>query len=167
MKRQRLTREQKRQQTRELLLDAAAEVFSRQGFHAASVDEVAETAGFSKGAVYSNFESKEDLFLALFDQHFAQEVQNWGEIGNYITLPVNQRAVDDHGFVEAVLRTRTWNLLLMEFFLYAMRNKEVRQKFAVRLDDLRKHMQMQLAAQFAARNLTPDLPIEHLPGYLH
>ena len=61
-----LTPERRRQQTREHLLAAAAQVFAERGFHGATLDEVATVAGFTKGAVYSNFKNKEDLFLALF-----------------------------------------------------------------------------------------------------
>lgn len=163
MKNQRFTREQKRQQTRERLLDAATEVFSQRGFHAASVDEVAETAGFSKGAVYSNFDNKEDLFLALFERRFEQEVQGWGSIGSHITSSPESVPSDDLGFVNSVLRDRVWNLLLCEFFLYAMRHEEARQKFSVRLSDLRATMKTQLEAQFAVRKMTPSLPIPYLP----
>ena len=62
-----------REMTRRHLLDAAAVVFARDGFHGASLDDVAATAGFTKGAVYSNFKSKEDLFLAVFDDRLARE----------------------------------------------------------------------------------------------
>src|SRR5918999_3743140 len=57
-----------RAQTREELLDAAARVFARRGFNGASVEAVSEEAGFSTGAVYSNFESKEELFLSLYEE---------------------------------------------------------------------------------------------------
>ena len=70
-----LTPERRRAMTRQHLLDAAAIVFARNGFHGSTLDEVAATAGFSKGAVYSNFKSKDDLFLELFhdriDRQFA------------------------------------------------------------------------------------------------
>lgn len=66
----RLTREQSRAQTRERILAAAAVVFTREGFTGASVDRIAEQAGYSKGAIYSNFASKEVLFLELVD-HYA------------------------------------------------------------------------------------------------
>ena len=62
-----LTPERRRQQTRDYLLQAAAQVFAERGFHGASLDEVAAAAGFTKGAVYSNFKNKEDLFLALLE----------------------------------------------------------------------------------------------------
>ena len=63
-----LTPERRREMTRQHLLDAAAIVFARKGFHGATLDEVAKLAGFTKGAVYSNFKSKDDLFLALLEQ---------------------------------------------------------------------------------------------------
>ena len=65
----RLTREQSRAQTRERLLASAAVVFSREGFAGASVDRIAEEAGYSKGALYSNFSSKDELFFELFDYY--------------------------------------------------------------------------------------------------
>ena len=70
-----LTPERRRQQTREHLLAAAAEVFAERGFHGASLDEVAAVAGFTKGAVYSNFKNKEDLFLALLKESYDREMQ--------------------------------------------------------------------------------------------
>ena len=68
-----LTRARRREMTREHLMDAAATVFARDGFHAASLDDVAALAGFTKGAVYSNFKSKDDLFLAVFDHRLNRE----------------------------------------------------------------------------------------------
>lgn len=64
----RLTREQSRAQTRERLLAAAATVFEQMGYSDASIDRIAEDAGYSKGAFYSNFASKEDIFLQLVEQ---------------------------------------------------------------------------------------------------
>src|SRR5271154_6402080 len=69
-----LTPERRRQQTRDYLLQAAATVFTERGFYAASLDEVAAAAGFTKGAVYSNFKNKEDLFLALLEDAYAREL---------------------------------------------------------------------------------------------
>ena len=63
-----LTPDRRRAMTRQHLLDGAAIVFARNGFHGSTLDEVAATAGFSKGAVYSNFKSKDDLFLELFHE---------------------------------------------------------------------------------------------------
>jgi AcrR family transcriptional regulator len=63
--RRRLTREESKARTRQELLRAASRLFLRNGFVATSLSDIAEEAGLTKGAVYSNFESKEDLFLAL------------------------------------------------------------------------------------------------------
>src|SRR5262249_59391444 len=62
------TRAEQQLQTRERLIDAASQVFARRGYHAATLEEVAREAGYSTGAVYSNFSGKEDLFLALADR---------------------------------------------------------------------------------------------------
>src|SRR5260370_19214238 len=69
---ERLTPTRRRELTRRILLEAAAVVSSREGFHGASLDEVAAAAGVTKGAVYSNFKSKEDLFLALLEDRVAE-----------------------------------------------------------------------------------------------
>ena len=63
----RLTRAERQQQTRAELLAAAQRVFLRDGFHGASMSEIAEDAGYTFGAVYSNFQNKDDLFLAVID----------------------------------------------------------------------------------------------------
>src|SRR5437870_12294969 len=73
----RLSRNERKAQTRAELIDAAARVFARRGYHGTTVDDVAEEAGFTKGAFYSNFESKEDVFVELV----ADRSRNW-------TLPV-------------------------------------------------------------------------------
>jgi AcrR family transcriptional regulator len=70
-----MTREQSRANTRERLLTAARSVFASNGFHGASVEEVASAAGFSTGALYSNFDGKEDLFLALMEREIAEHAR--------------------------------------------------------------------------------------------
>src|ERR1700735_3321772 len=72
---QRLTRQESRLETRTKLLESAAQLFAKGGYEGASVDLIAETAGYSKGAFYSNFESKEAIFLALLDAHKRQEIE--------------------------------------------------------------------------------------------
>jgi AcrR family transcriptional regulator len=60
-----MTQERRRQRTRDLLLDAAKDVFARRGFEGASLEEIAESAGYTRGAIYKHFSSKEELFLAV------------------------------------------------------------------------------------------------------
>ncbi|MEY2433058.1 MAG: hypothetical protein QOC92_2783 [Acidimicrobiaceae bacterium] len=60
-----MTQERRRQRTRDLLLDAAKDVFAQRGFEGASLEEIAEAAGYTRGAIYKHFGSKEELFLAV------------------------------------------------------------------------------------------------------
>src|SRR6476646_8049035 len=71
----RLTREQSRANTRERVLTAARSVFANRGFHGASVEEIASEAGFSTGALYSNFDGKEDLFLVLMEREIEEHAR--------------------------------------------------------------------------------------------
>jgi AcrR family transcriptional regulator len=158
---QRMSRKESQLQTRDLLLDAALKVFSRRGYHAASVEEIAAEAGFSKGAVYSNFSSKEDLFLALIDRRFEKDAQEYPGIINFMTEKlISQKGPD---FKESVLQDRTWNILMVEFFLYALRDESSRRQFATRLDQLRGVMKENLAALYAELGKKPMIPVEELP----
>lgn len=65
---EKLTRERRRQQTRDVLIAAATEVFGRRGYEGAALEQIADTAGFTRGAIYKNFGSKEDLFFAVVDR---------------------------------------------------------------------------------------------------
>ena len=80
MKRKRMTQAERREETRDQLLTAAARVFARNGFHATSLEAVAEEAGFSRGAVYYNFADKEELFLELLDRRCAERAQDLREV---------------------------------------------------------------------------------------
>ena len=158
---QRMSRKENQVQTRERLLDAGLEVFSRRGYYAASVDEIAAEAGFSKGAVYSNFSSKEDLFLALIDRRFVRDAQGYPRIINFMAGGVEIEK--GPGFKEIVMQDHTWNMLMLEFFLYAMRDETNREKLATRLEQLRKVMEENLAASYAQMGKKPLLPIKDLP----
>ena len=69
----RLARPERKAKTREDILAAARRVFFGSGFHGTTLDEIAEEAGYTKGAVYSNFASKDDLFLAVFEDRYSRE----------------------------------------------------------------------------------------------
>jgi len=133
----RLTREQARAETRERLIEAAERVFARRGFHGASVDEVAEEAGFSTGALYSNFAGKEDLFLALLERHATGETQ---ELSKAVAdLPtVEERVREGAGqWMGVVDREPHLVLLYMEFWAYAARDPELRPRFATHFASVR------------------------------
>src|SRR5258708_1901215 len=129
--RKRLSREETRALTRQRLLQAAEEVFSERGFHGASIEEIVERAGYTSGAFYSNFESKEELFLALFDARNAELLQDLQEFGN--------SAGSQEDFF-AALRARGAGragrsdrfAISLEFVLFCLRNPDARRKLASR-----------------------------------
>lgn len=118
-----LTADRRRQQTREYLLQAAADVFAERGFHAATLDEVAAAAGFTKGAVYSNFKNKEDLFLALLEDSYARERTALKATMEASDVPPEARIGDFVALIGGELdRAPNMGALLLEFRLYALRN---------------------------------------------
>ncbi len=122
----RLTREERRAQTRERLLDAAADVFNRLGYHGASLEAVADAAGFTKGAVYSNFASKSELFYALCERKSAT--------GDLVGTREAFRALPIDAFLDtmgAMIRAQAehdeaWDVLTIEVWLAAMRDPALR-----------------------------------------
>ncbi len=125
-----LTAERRRRQTRDYLLQAAAQVFAEQGYHGTSLDEVAAVAGFTKGAVYSNFKNKEDLFLALIEASYTREMTALKETLEESDVPPEARLGDFVGLIRAELDEvpANWGALYLEFCLYAMRNPAARER---------------------------------------
>lgn len=123
------TRDRRREQTRRALIAAAAQVFARSGFDGASVDAIAEAAGFTKGAVYSNFDSKEDLFFEVVDARLADVLEGFS--ANVGEAPF---AADLLPAAIASLSTvyddSDWVLLEAEVLLYAQRHPGARQRLA-------------------------------------
>ena len=108
-------------ETQSRLLDAAQDVFLRDGYEAAQLDEIAARAGRSKGAVYTHFKSKEDLFLALFENRTRAYVDKL--IRDLDTCASREERL--HVFREffvALATDRTWPILTLEFKLFALRH---------------------------------------------
>ncbi len=122
------TREERRARTREDLIDAAERLFKRDGFHATSVDSVAEEAGYTKGAVYSNFESKEDLFFAVFERRARTRV---AQLERLAAKAPSAAAALRAGVDSAGARSEDgWMAALFEFWAHVLRHKEHRRRFA-------------------------------------
>jgi AcrR family transcriptional regulator len=120
----RMSRAERKQMTRELLLDAAIEVFAQKGYHGSSLDDVADAAGFTKGAVYSNFTRKSDLFRALleresarYDRALAQTVE---------TVPLDLLPDVAAALLAAPESEQETRTLLVEFWLAAVREPSLR-----------------------------------------
>jgi AcrR family transcriptional regulator len=152
-----LTPERRRQQTRDHLLAAAAQVFAERGFHGASLDEVATVAGFTKGAVYSNFKNKEDLFLALFRARYEQETAALRATLDASDVPSEARLSDFVALFQdqTHLARSNFGLLYQEFWLYAARNPEVRSQFAQIDDEAVESLAELIAAEREGLGLDP------------
>ncbi len=125
----RLRRAESRLRTKNQLLESARQIFAKNGFQGASVDMIAEHAGYSKGAVYSNFESKEALFLALLKERMSEEI---GELRTLLSRngsaeEIMQALEDKYRSLE---KQEIWCLLATEFQLQAGRNPEFAAPFA-------------------------------------
>jgi AcrR family transcriptional regulator len=118
----RLTQAERRAQTRAKLLKAAGAIFARRGYHDATLDEIAERAGLSKGALYYNFASNEDLFLALLADRLGERL---GEVAD-----AGPRALEE--FVAALERDPRWAPLFFEFVAWSGRDARRRAQFRER-----------------------------------
>jgi AcrR family transcriptional regulator len=123
---ERLTREEKKARTRAQLIDAAATVFAQRGFVAASLDEVAEEAGLTKGAVYSNFDGKEDLFQAVIDERLNEPMRHGAEVIDSFSGTSEEHAMAGaRVFVDTVQQERDLFLLSLEFTIHVARHPEL------------------------------------------
>jgi AcrR family transcriptional regulator len=154
-----VSRTERRRQTREELVGAADRLFTEQGFHATSLDQIAAAAGYTKGAVYSNFESKEDLFFAVYERRVEDGVamaervleergarEGLRELGN--------AAVERRG------RQNGWLAVFFEFWAHVVRHPEHRERFATLHG--RAQAPLTAAAGEAARDGAPALSAERI-----
>lgn len=153
----RLTRPQQVERNRTLLLDAARRTFLARGYAGATIDAIAEEAGFSKGVVYSQFAGKADLFLTLLEQRIADRAAE------------NGRLVAEHSGPDALrslLRTSArrsrlgsgWGRLLIEFRLVAARDPELNARYRVLHDRTIDLFAEAVTAALERDGLTPAYP---------
>ena len=159
----RLTRVETRARTREQLLDAAAFVFARKGFAGASVEEIAESAGYSTGALYSNFESKEQLFLELLS---ARRSRGIARRTTAIAEILDEEIADDADpldaltrmFVRFADRDSEFAPLQAEFWLYAVRNPEAMGVMAEKLEEQLVALERLVAPLMERFGAAPAIP---------
>ncbi|WP_145011362.1 TetR/AcrR family transcriptional regulator [Mycobacterium marseillense] len=131
---ERWTRERRLEHTRSLLIDAAEEVFGEKGFVAATLDDIAHAAGYTKGAIYKHFSTKEDLFLAVSDRYWRRYFVNFTEVMAPATQ-VGARELDEIAKRWSQLsrdRGAEHAALGHEFMLYLLRNPEARERVAAK-----------------------------------
>lgn len=162
--RKRLTREEKRAETRERLLDAAAEVFIRRGFQGASVEEICEEAGFTRGAFYSNFESKEQMFVELLHRRVYDEFRKMIE-----RVPLEASPADRIRWAANDLKERyeqqeqSWLFALwLECLAHAARHPDFRSFAATFWSGTREMNAQGIAASYQEAGEQPPIEPKHI-----
>ncbi len=157
----RQSRAEKQAATRAALLKSAADVFERHGYAAASVEEITERAGFSRGAFYSNFDTKDELFVTLIESRIQ------GRLGDIAAaFAAGDTAVDrirsGGDFLdELVAKDRQWCLLYMDFWSRAVRDPKLRHRFGVQYDTWRSGIAAMIESQTSELGLVLDAsPVE-------
>src|SRR3954463_983076 len=134
-KAKRETRAEKQARTRAELIATAAGVFAQRGYEGASVEEIAEQAGYSHGAVYSNFAGKSDLFLAVFEEYMADRAEELAAtqvgIADGAPLETRARALADQ-WIQRFASDRESFPLPLEFLAASRREPELAKRFGRR-----------------------------------
>ena len=137
--------------TRTRLLEAAFEVFAERGFEAASVEEICEAAGFTRGAFYGSFASKDELFFALWSARATSILDGLEVLAGQLAVTPERldETVDD--MVRGVTRDRQWFLVSTEFLLYAIRHPDAAETLAQHRRQLRDGLTRIIATVLGAR----------------
>jgi AcrR family transcriptional regulator len=121
-----------RDEVRRRLLDAALAVFAEHGFDTANLDQIADAAGLTKGAIYSNFTGKDDLFYAMMAEQILVRVESIRSALNVGTAdPLDPQELRDIGdlLTEAFTEQREWRMVFLDFWRRAVRDDDVRERF--------------------------------------
>lgn len=131
-----ISRSERQRQTREALVFAARAVFAEVGYHAASLDQIARHAGFSKGAVYSNFEGKAALFLAVMDANFELAYTEAWDPFQRVEDVVSAEVAGRWSPEEVADAMTGFALATLEFVAAAARDDALAEELAKRMDQL-------------------------------
>jgi len=162
----RLTRAEKQAATRAALLKSAAVVFTRRGYDAATVDEITEAAGFSRGAFYSNYGSKEELFLSLIESRISGRLGDIAAAFQEGDSPRERITAGGRYLDSLVAQDRQWCLLYMEFWGRAVREPKLRRRFAAQYEVWRSGIAEIIETQSAELGVTLDAPSRELASAL-
>lgn len=147
--------------SRDQLLEAAARVFARCGYRDASMAEIASEAGFSKGALYWNFESKEELFFALLDQ-LDERLRLLIPLAGAPPAEHDVTAELSQGLAALLAQNRHMAQLFHEYSALAVRDPELSARYAKRNAMLRQEFGRAIEARFEAIGVRLTMPAERL-----
>jgi len=166
----RMTRTEKVEANREAILDSAKEHFARFGYHGASLDAIADAAGFSKGAIYSQFGSKDDLMLATLERNIRRRHEATAELVGALGDDLRAEDVLRHANARS-LEDAGWQAALIEFRIHASRHPAINKRYAALHEQTIALMAQTLASQverlgIGTQRSPRDLAIAHLASGL-
>lgn len=159
------TRAERQEITRARLLEAAGRLIARNGFNGTSIDDIAAAAGYTKGAFYSNFASKEELLVALFDDRAARRMTELLALLADVEAPGDRLAVIDAWLLGKSRRDRDLILLELELALAAVRQAPLRRLLAERYAATRAQVAALLADGLAEADAAA-LPVDALAAVI-
>ena len=162
----RLSRVASQARTRRALIGTARELFLRDGYFATSLDKVADAAGYSKGAVYSNFRSKDELCLAVLDAILAER---GADIAAALAAAEDSFAAQLDAFerwADAVIGDQGWSMLEIEFGSQVRANPALRGALARRAESMRGAITLLIAAGAADAGQALPMPADELAAAL-
>jgi AcrR family transcriptional regulator len=157
-----LTRGEKQAETRSALLRSAAKLFRSRGLVGTSVEQIAHDAGYTKGAFYSNFGSKEELYLVMLDERFAEQLDALDRRLSGTSDPDAQARHAADGFIRSFRGDEDWKRLYFEFVAHAMRDERFREELAKRHRALRARLTEILRGWAGAFVAEPPMPYEDI-----
>lgn len=164
--RRRSRRDIRREETRQLLLQAAALLFARHGYDGVSLDTVAEEAGFSKGAVYWNFSSKQDLLASILELHCERQLsQVQGMLAVAMPLDERIRQISAAYFAPSE-DAEDWCLLFVELWIQAMRERSLRPRLAQLYRATRQEVAHMIQEEAENLGMALTLPAEEVAAAL-
>jgi AcrR family transcriptional regulator len=148
---ERTKHQQRTEATRRALLEAALRIFARDGFEASRIEDIAGATGHTRGAFYAHFNSKEDLFFALFEQQAGDRLRD--------LRSSLERCADSEGRLRALRKfyvarasDRQWAMLSLEFKLFALRHSKLRARLARTHRRIRESLKLEIISE-----LIPEL----------
>lgn len=150
-----------------MLLDAAEEVFAKQGFGGAALEDIAEAAGYTRGAIYSHFGTKEELFLVVIERHLQQFLEGFADVitsfDNLHDLDVGKIA---QRWRELTIAAPDAAALGAEFSLFLLRNPDARQRLAAQREETAQALAAYITDHVARLGGTLRMPAETLAHLL-
>ena len=140
------------------MLEAAASAFAENGYQATTIEDVAAAAGFSKGAVYSNFAGKQQLFLALVRQRVQDRLAAVTEVADDAETADEEAERAGHALAELLRRDPGWHRLFLEFWAQAAADPELQPELAEHRREMRRLIASLIEQQAERHDLKLPVP---------